>query len=158
MTEAGFLRRNRSRVIAVLAVGAVVVAAGFLWFRPDKLFVDDTVDQRFDEPGTTLASGPFEGLSHPTSGTARIVETGQGRELRLEDFRTDNGPDLVVWLSEAEPGGDYGSGFVDLGGLRGNVGNQAYAIPPDLDLDAYRSVVIWCRRFTVGFGVAGLSA
>jgi len=153
-----FLARNRSKVIAVLAVGAVVAVAGFLWFRPDKLFLDAKVEQSFDVPTATLASGSFEAIAHPTSGTASIVETAQGRELRLQDFRTDNGPDLVVWLSEAEPGGDHAGGFIDLGVLQGNIGNQVYSIPDDLDLSRYRSVVVWCRRFTVGFGVAGLAS
>jgi hypothetical protein len=45
---------------------------------------------------------------------------------------------------------------VDLGKLKGNKGNQNYTLPADLDLSRYRSAVIWCKRFAVGFGVAPL--
>jgi hypothetical protein len=41
--------------------------------------------------------------------------------------------------------------------LSGNIGNQNYVIPADVDLDRYDSVVIWCRRFTTSFGVADLT-
>jgi len=36
-------------------------------------------------------------------------------------------------------------------------GSQNYAIPAGTDLLAFKSAVIWCRRFVVGFGVAPLS-
>ena len=82
------------------------------------------------------------------------------RFLRFEDFATDNGPDLNVYLSTAPPdapAGDFDDDFVDLGDLKGNIGSQNYEIPADVDLDRYRSVVIWCVRFGVAFGAAELS-
>mgnify|MGYP006183142743 CR=1 FL=1 len=45
----------------------------------------------------------------------------------------------------------------DLGALKGNKGNQNYRIPNDVDPEQFKSAVIWCRRFTVGFGVAPLT-
>ncbi|MFN2488529.1 MAG: DM13 domain-containing protein [Actinomycetota bacterium] len=108
----------------------------------------------------TLAAGEFRALEHETSGRAVILESGPGRTfLRLQDLQTSNGPDLRVYLSEIPASDDwnaYGERFVDLGALKGNVGDQNYALPSDLDLSHYRSAVIWCRRFTVGFGVAPL--
>src|SRR6266545_4802355 len=77
-----------------------------------------------------------------------------------ECLDTLNGPDLHVYLSEVPAGGDaraYGERFVDLGKLKGNKGNQNYRLPVNVDLSRYRSAVIWCKRFTVGFGVAPLS-
>jgi len=47
--------------------------------------------------------------------------------------------------------------FVDLGGLKGNLGSSNYLIPAGTDLSGFRSAVIWCRRFSVGFGVAPLN-
>lgn len=41
-----------------------------------------------------------------------------------------------------------------LGNLKGNIGNQNYAVPAAIDLEKYQSAMIWCQRFSVGFGVA----
>jgi len=165
-------------LIALLA-GAVFV---LVWFQPQKLFIEKTVSEPLPaavdggdgdgdeaEPDSTpdqvaeltvLASGRFQRLEHPTMGTATIVELEDGRRfLRFEGLDTSNGPDLRVYLSEIPASDDwyaYGERFVDLGALKGNRGDQNYVLPDDLDLSKYRSAVIWCRRFTVGFGVAGL--
>ena len=108
------------------------------------------------------ASGSFISRSHPTEGSARVLGDGSGqRFLRLEDFRTDNGPDLNVYLSAAPPdapAGAFDDDFVDLGDLKGNVGSQNYEIPVGLDLDRYSTVAIWCVRFGVVFGAAELTA
>ena len=108
------------------------------------------------------AAGSFIDRSHPTEGSARVLGDGSGlRFLRLEDFRTDNGPDLNVYLSAAPPGapaGAFDDDFVDLGDLKGNVGSQNYEIPAGLDLDRYSTVAIWCVRFGVVFGAADLIA
>ena len=106
------------------------------------------------------ASGEFISRSHPTNGTADVLGDGTGqRFLRFEDFRTDNGPDLNVYMSAAPPDapvGQFTDVYVDLGDLKGNVGSQNYEIPRDLDLDVYSTVVIWCVRFSVVFGAAEL--
>ena len=108
------------------------------------------------------AAGSFVSRSHPTEGSARVLGDGSGqRFLRLEDFRTDNGPDLNVYLSTAPPdapAGAFDDDFVDLGDLKGNVGSQNYEIPAGLDLDRYSTVTIWCVRFGVVFGAADLIA
>jgi hypothetical protein len=65
-----------------------------------------------------------------------------------------------VYLSHVPAGGDlraYREGFIDLGALKGNRGSQNYAIPAGTDLSAFKSAVIWCRRFAAGFAVAPLS-
>ena len=106
------------------------------------------------------ASGEFISRSHPTRGQVEVLGDGTGqRFLRFEDFRTDNGPDLNVYLSAAPPDapvGQFTDVYVDLGDLKGNVGSQNYEIPRDLDLDVYSTVVIWCVRFSVIFGAAEL--
>ena len=47
--------------------------------------------------------------------------------------------------------------YLELGKLKGNRGNQVYPIPASADLGAYRSVTIWCIRFSVSFGAATLT-
>jgi hypothetical protein len=108
----------------------------------------------------TVVSGSFIGRSHPAEGTALVLTDGtEQRFLRFEDFSTDNGPDLNVYLSTAPPDADesaFDDDFIDLGDLKGNIGSQNYEIPPDVDLSRYQSVVIWCVRFGVAFGAAEL--
>ena len=108
------------------------------------------------------AAGSFIDRSHPTEGSATVLGDGSGqRFLRFEDFRTDNGPDLNVYLSTAPPdapAGDFDDDFVDLGDLKGNVGAQNYEIAAGLDLNRYSTVAIWCVRFGVVFGTAELTA
>jgi len=108
----------------------------------------------------TVATGQFISRDHATEGTAAVLTDGSPqRFLRFTEFATDNGPDLNVYLSTAAPDGDSGAfddDFVDLGDLSGNVGDQNYEIPQDVDLSRYRSVVLWCVRFGVPFGAAPL--
>ena len=76
------------------------------------------------------------------------------RFLRFENFSTDNGPDLRVYLTVSDANGDSGAfddDFVDLGVLKGNIGDQNYEIPTDVDLSVYDTVVVWCVRFSTPF-------
>ncbi len=110
-----------------------------------------------------LAAGNFVDRSHPSSGVAEILNDGSAqRFLRFEDFETDNGPDLFVYLTTADATADASEfgregEFVDLGVLKGNIGSQNYEIPEDVDIAEFNTVVIWCRRFAVAFGAADLS-
>jgi len=161
-------RRN-----VVLAVGAVVVAGGWAAFRPERLFIDKAVNESFDTGGSgtlvaadadaprLVASGQFHAGSHETHGDASIYELRSGkRVLRLTAFETSNGPDVQVYLVRARDAMDNdtvkNAGFVNVGALKGNLGDQTYDVPADLDLDEYRAVTIWCRRFGVNFGTAPL--
>jgi hypothetical protein len=167
---------TRRRVVIAAVLAAIVAAVGLLWFQPQKLFIDDTVneaapsvsDARSDSMGDKMVAdanlmkmasleGTFSSLAHDTSGEATLKELEDGSHvLRLEDFETSNGPDVRVYLSAGDKD-SYGKDFVDLGGLKGNVGDQNYTVPSGTDLDRYDTVVIWCRRFTVAFGAALLA-
>jgi hypothetical protein len=109
-----------------------------------------------------LATGRFRSLAHETRGTASILELEDGsRFLRIEDLDTSSGPDVRVYLSEAPADASddaFDDAIVDLGGVKGNQGDQNYEIPTGVDLSDFESVSIWCRRFSVGFGVAPLPA
>ena len=109
-----------------------------------------------------LARGEFRSLENASSGTALLVQLADGSTIvRFEDLSTSLGPDVRVYLSAAPASGDPGAlddEFVDLGALKGNEGNQNYVVPPNVDPAKYRSAVIWCRRFNVGFAVAPLDA
>jgi hypothetical protein len=99
---------------------------------------------------------------HRGSGTATLYRVpGQGVVvLRLEEFRVTNGPDLHVLLAtnaSPERRRDLGE-YVDLGPLKGNVGDQNYMLPEALDYRPFASLVIYCKPFHVVFATALLES
>ncbi len=113
--------------------------------------------------GVVLSKGTFQDADrfHQGSGEATIYRGPDGSHLlRLENFKVTNGPDLHVILSPSpapESQDDvHQPGYLDLGSLKGNVGNQNYEIPADADVTALSSVVIYCSPFHVVFSVAPL--
>jgi hypothetical protein len=156
-------------------IGTGVIVLAVLWyaFRPELIFINKTVSEEFPG-GAAMASiekgpmvvtkGGFKGLAHETKGTATIYRLADGkRTLRLTEFETSNGPDVHVYLTaaaEVEKGNDAikQAGFIDLGSMKGNKGDQNYGIPADADLNQYSNVTIWCARFGVNFGQAALAA
>ena len=117
---------------------------------------DEVVDEPMGDGVTVLVEGSFIDRSHPTHGIAKVITDGERRFLRFEGFETDNGPDLNVYLATGPPDGSPGD-FVDLGDLKGNIGDQNYELSDDIDLDRYTTVFIWCVRFSVAFGAAPLA-
>ncbi|NOJ27358.1 MAG: hypothetical protein DA330_05040 [Nitrososphaera sp.] len=105
---------------------------------------------------TTEVSGMFVGVNdgiHNANGTAKVILLSDGSKvLRLEEFKATNGPDLYVYLATDKTASDY----VSLGRLKGNVGNQNYEIPANVDLAKHDTVLIWCQAFSVLFGSAEL--
>jgi hypothetical protein len=105
-----------------------------------------------------LGRGRFEPVAHAVTGTATTIRRGRGgRVLTLTGFEVDNGPDLRVYLV-AGPARDESEvdDFKDLGALKGNKGDQQYELGREINLDRYRTVVIWCRAFSVNFARAPL--
>ena len=153
-----------------VVIPVLVIALFVAWyaFRPERLVVNQRVHEELPTkqggaPDQTLASGSFHSILHPTSGTATIYKAGDGsRVLRLTDFKTSNGPDVHVYMVAADDANDSTTvehaGFIDLGSIKGNEGDQNYAVGPDVDLSKYRAVSIWCKRFSVNFGTAPLVA
>jgi hypothetical protein len=107
-----------------------------------------------------VAMGEFIGVAHAGTGTVLLIELEDGSHvLRFEGLDVLDGPDLRVILSDRPITGadDYADGdYVDLGALKGNVGNQNYEIPAGLDLSRYPTAAIWCRRFDTTFNAAPL--
>lgn len=108
-----------------------------------------------------VLSGDFYDVAHHGEGAASIYRFDDGsRILRLESFYVLNGPDLHVYLTGLDPVpksvGEELAGYVDLGDLKGNSGDQNYEIPESVDLSLVKSVVIWCVPFRVPFSAAPL--
>jgi hypothetical protein len=92
---------------------------------------------------------------HKAGGVAKVITPSDGKTfLRLENLKATNGPDLYVYLSTGKDVSD----IVNLGRLKGNIGNQNYEIPAGTDLAKYDTVLIWCKAFSTLFGSAKLSS
>ena len=109
-----------------------------------------------------LASGEFQELDalHWGAGTATIYELpDSSRILRFEVFSSARGGDVRVYLArDPQPLSalQLGNDFLDLGRLKGNVGDQSYFLPSDHDLSVYNSAVVYCRQFSTVITVATL--
>lgn len=150
-----------------IPVLAVVLLIAWYAFRPERLFINRRVHEAM--PATSgsskieaIESGIFYGVAHPTEGTATVYRIGDGAlMMRFTNFKTSNGPNVHVYLVTADEPKDsetvQHSSFIDLGPIKGNIGDQNYALGPDVDLSKYHSVTIWCQRFRVNFGAASLT-
>jgi len=155
-----------------LGVAAVLLAIAWYAFRPELLFINKTINEEFpggaamaaiEKGPMPVTKGNFKGLAHETKGLASIYRLADGkRTLRLTDFETSNGPDVHVYLTAGEIEKGNGAlketGFIDLGSMKGNRGDQNYDIPENTDLGKFKNVTIWCARFGVNFGEARLDA
>jgi len=157
---------SRNKWIAVL-IGSSVLAGAWWAFRPEKLFINQKVNEAapaaLSSSPEALYTGKLEGKVHQTSGRATIYKSVDGKEyLRLSDFTTSNGPDVHVLLVQAEDKAlenelvKGGLDSVELGVLKGNQGDQNYDLPASVDLNKYQAVAIYCERFHAIFGVARL--
>ncbi len=163
---------KKSIIIAVI-VAAIAIPAGVYGASP--LFINTTVDEpapttsmddKMEGSGSNDGEGPmmddakisgnFVGVGdgiHNAEGMATVIPLDGNDVLRLENFRSTNGPDLYVYLSTDK----QASEFIDLGRLKANNGNQNYEIPEGTDLSKYDTVLIWCKSFSVLFGSAELT-
>jgi hypothetical protein len=155
------------------SIMVVVVTIAWYLFRPELLLINRMVNEALpgsatpDRPAqdtstSVLANGRFHSVAHDTSGVATIHQLSAGQRLvRLTAFETSNGPDVRVYLVAAQDATDNDTvtqaGYVDLGAMKGNKGDQNYELPANVDLSQYHSVTIWYRRFGVNFATAPLT-
>jgi hypothetical protein len=148
----------------IIAAGVTVAVVGWYLFRPELLFINRSVNETLPgavAPQTTsataipivLAAGQFHSVAHDTKGLATLYQLPDGkRALRFTEFATSNGPDVQVYLVAAHDATDNNTvttaGFIRLGALKGNIGDQNYDVPADVDLNTYQAVTVWCRRST----------
>jgi Electron transfer DM13 len=104
--------------------------------------------------GTQESLGTFSNGAHPTSGTVKLVADktdAKKKYLSFENFKTDAGPDLYVYLAEDKAA----KGFVTVMKLD-KTGTFVLDVPANADLIKQKYVLIWCQQFTVLFGSAKL--
>jgi hypothetical protein len=126
--------RRRAAGITAAAVAVVVAAVALPLFQPWRLVTDRVVDEALPgtvpistpsssttpptvsaRPATptpvvkprpeVLLTGKLITHEHGTSGTVAVLALPDGgRVVRIENLDTSDGPDLKVWLSDAEAG------------------------------------------------------
>jgi hypothetical protein len=148
---------NTNGVYGMIALGFMAIFMLGTFSTIQSQMVEGQYEQQQQNPVSAL-SGEFVGAgdgTHNAEGVAKEIDTEDGRKfIRFENFKVTNGPDLYVYLATDQSASD----FVDIGKLKANNGNQNYEIPDGTDLAKYKTVVIWCKAFSVLFGSAELTA
>lgn len=175
------LAKLRTSRPAQVALAAVLVAAGaFGWWTVSPLFLTTTLNE--DLPRATgtitpaasttptaattaapaspklLAIGQLQRIDdlHRGTGPVSLVELDGKTFVRFENVAIQNGPDLHVYLARGMGGAYDGGRDLYLGALRATNGSFNYELPAGTSVSDYRSIVVWCRAFTVLFTWADL--
>src|ERR1700677_355768 len=150
-----FFRKHK----VLTAIGSLMVlSAGWYLFRPEKLFINQKVNEAApfgtNDAALPVYTGVLSGKLHDTAGRATVYRDTDGTlMLRFTNFHTSNGPDVHVVLAaagdpalqSATPGKTLQA--IEIGGLKANEGDQAYTLPAHADLARYNTVAIYCERF-----------
>lgn len=102
---------------------------------------------------TTISAGNFINGTHPSSGTVKVVKDASNKIfLQFENFKTDGGPDLRIWLSPNNSANPY----QEVGLLKATSGKFSYELDASFNYTTNNHVLIWCKQFSVLFGYAVL--
>ncbi|MEA5404712.1 DM13 domain-containing protein [Arcicella sp. DC2W] len=107
------------------------------------------------QEGKEEATGMFTNGVHAVSGTVKVISDSKmpdKKYLSFENFKTDEGPDLYIYLAEDT----RSSNFTTVVKLD-KTGTFVLEIPQEARLDKQQYVLVWCKRFSVLFGSAKLS-
>jgi len=175
----GTLRTNR---LAQAALAVMLVAASaFGWWTISPLFLTTTLQEDLPARATpsvapttqttataaapsapagpkVLAVGQLQRVDdlHRGTGPVSLVELDGKTYLRFDNVAIQNGPDLHVYLARGIGGAYDGGRDLYLGALKATNGSFNYELPAGTSVADYKSVVVWCRAFTVLFTWADL--
>jgi hypothetical protein len=170
-----------------MSAGIVLCLAALAWYLGSPLFIRSTLYEDLPLPAAASASiaisratavssaavgsprpaGPPAAIAtgrlgyvdalHNGTGEVRLLRVTEGVVLRFADVAITNAPDVHVYVSR-ESGGKWAEATsLYLGPLKATNGSFNYPIPADADLSLYKSVVVWCRQFSVLITWADLS-
>ena len=137
-------------ILSTAVVIIAVVAYLLIWPLFKKTELNENFTVSIVATTTKIIAGNFVDGAHVVSGVAKVINADGANTLRFENFSTENGPDLFVYLATDNSGKD----FVNLGKLKTTNGNFNYTIPANVNVEKYNNVLIWCRAFGVLFGGA----
>ncbi len=99
-----------------------------------------------------LAKGTFSNGVHVVSGSVSLIKKADGKHvLAFENFASDAGPDIRIYLSKDKNASDFVEVSPDV-----NAGNYALELPATAKIDSQKFVLVWCKQFSVLFGSAEL--
>ena len=166
------MSKKNKIVIAIVAVVLIAIPA-IAYFEPQTLFIDSkTSEKQIGSPVTTpntsqiiddvvtsttspkLLESQWTSREHETTGSVIVTEEGGKKYLRFVNLNTSNGPDLKVYISKSLASDHSPVDFINLGDLKGNIGDANYEIPSDVEIAEYKYVTIWCKRFSASFADA----
>lgn len=176
------LPRLRSSRSAQTALAVALAAAGaFGWWTISPLFLTTTLHEDLPARVTptatpaagaaattaatpapagpkVLAMGQLQRVDdlHRGTGPVSLVELDGKTFVRFENVAIQNGPDLHVYLARGLGGAYDGNRDLYLGALKATNGSFNYELPVGTSVADYKSVVVWCRVFTVLFTWADL--
>ncbi len=103
---------------------------------------------------TIVASGAFSGRNdHVVTGALEVLELDGRMYVRLaSDFSLDGAPDPKIGFGRS---GEYDESTT-FTPLTSHSGSQDYALPEGFELGTLNEAYIWCEKFSVALGVAGL--
>nr|MDE0501086.1 DM13 domain-containing protein [bacterium] len=147
--------------VTTTSTTTTTVAATTTTVAPTTTTAPPTTTTTVPEGPVLLSVSEWISIGHPGTGTVLVYRQPDGSHVvRFEDLDVSNGPDLLVILSAAPLVDDRAAysevAYLSLGDLKGNQGNQNYIVPPEVDLDDYQTVAIWCRRFNYTFNAADI--
>jgi Electron transfer DM13 len=151
------LKKSAAAIIASTVLGFAVVS--------QSGFVNAQTVQTATSVETVLNFAKLRGVGAPTQGSVTLVRKTDGSTvLRLQNLKTEAGPDLHVYLYGADVPAKTDAAktvkavkYVDLGKLPAPFsGFYEYKIPANTDLSAFKSAIIWCDVASVTFAGAGL--
>lgn len=164
---------KKSKIIVGVAAIVIVAVIATAYFEPHTLFIDDkTNEEQIGSPVTMpnsskiaddietsttspkLLESQWTSREHETTGSVIVTEDGGKKYLRFNDLKTSNGPDLKVYISKSLDRKHNPVDWINLGDLKGNIGDANYEIPSAIKIEEYKYVTIWCKRFSASFADA----
>jgi hypothetical protein len=173
-------RLSTNRLAQAAFAVALLVAGVFGWWTISPLFLTTTLNEDLPIRATAtvaptasivaataaatpagpkvLAIGQLQRVDdlHRGTGPVTLVEVDGKTFVRFENVAIQNGPDLHVYLARGMGGAYDGGRDLYLGALKATNGSFNYELPGGTPLGDYKSVVVWCRAFTVLFTWADL--
>jgi hypothetical protein len=137
---------------SVMKLLSFILVSSVLVFTACKKNGSEAVLQEPLPTGTKLSMGSFTSNAHTTTGMVKVIDSAGQKYLVFQNFSTDNGPALRVWLSKNTGVADY----INLGNLKAASGNFYYPLASNHNTGVYTHVLIWCETFSVLFGHAVL--
>ncbi|MDQ7027022.1 MAG: DM13 domain-containing protein [Anaerolineae bacterium] len=115
-------------------------------------------------PGSqAIETGEFASIDSVrwAEGELTIYQNPNGTRLLhlAEDFRSARAPEIHIILTRnPDPMDERGVGvdYIDIGILRGNVGQQSYTIPPSVDFNRYPMLVLYAPQYDAILATATL--